>query len=1153
MIQERENHKITMQLFIKVKLLSLLIFLIGFQNFSYAQQNKFTFSVNSTSLTDFFNRMEKETSYRFSFRGDLVENDKKAVSVEVNNLTVDQILDKVLIPRGLSYKIDEKNIIVTKSVPVRGRKISGTINDETGEPLMGASLLVKGTGIGTISDINGKFNLEVPENAEITITYLGYVSQKIKPTNTTLIITLLPDTKKLDEVVVTALGISRDAKALGYSVSKVSSNEIIEVKNINAVNSISGKVAGVDILQANTGVGGSSKVIIRGNSKITGTNQPLYVVDGVPIDNTNMGDAGEWGGMDMGDGISSINADDIESISVLKGPAAAALYGSRAGNGVILITTKKWDKALKNNFSVEFNSNMSFDKVMGQYSDIQNVYGQGIGSPPKDIVDATYMWSWGEKLNPELQFISFDGKLRDYGLKKNNMLGFFKTGSNIQNTLSFSGGNELTNFHFSAADVRMTDIVPNSNLQRNTFNLRGFMRMWKKFTLDAKVNYSIENVNNRPYLGYSGANTAIALLGLPANIDQSWLKDSRVDALGNYQYWNSQTRIINPYFALYEMKNNSKKDRIFGYMSANYEITNWLELKVKTGIDSYSYDYYSYSPLSTPLAEVGELRRVIAKTTEMNSEFLLSAKKQLNKTWFISGNLGGNVMTFNNSTEDFLGKGQVERNRISINNYTQYTVLFNNPRKQINSLYAFANIGFKNYLYFDLTARNDWSSTLPVQYNSYFYPSIASSFILTEALPTIKSKLISFGKVRVSYAEVGGDTNPYNLTQSFINYPYTMNGTILSTEATTIMPNRELKPSRNKGFEAGLDFKLFNWKLGIDASYYNQTTFDEIVKLPISSASAYEYAYINAGEINNKGWELALDFSAVKTKDFQWNLRLNGAQNFNRIVKLHPMAKEQEIARASWISSFIKAIEGGSYGDIIGYDFKRDTEGNIVVDAKGLPLRSDVQTVLGNGQHKLTGGFTNTLSYKGITLRLLFDFKSGANLLSMTNMKLYQYGAHINTLEGREEWANSEAERIAQNKTTAAWIATGGYKADAVTADGYNEDGSVKYKQNDVFVNPKDYWSNIANNQILSHYVFDASYIKLREVSLSYNFPETIVKKLKMFRSAAISVTARNLFVFSRIPNVDPESTYSINNGQGYEYGALPQRSSFGFNLNCKF
>lgn len=1133
-----------------LKLLFVLsLFLFKVQVLS-AQEDRYSFSVENIQLSDFFYKLEKETPYRVSFRASLVDGDKNPISIDIKNLTIEQILDKVLANRDLEYKVDGKNVIITKAA---NKRISGVIKDEIGEPLMGASILVEGTGIGTISDIDGKFSLEIPGNAQVKISYLGYIAQTITPRSNVLNINLVPDDQQLEEVVVTALGISREAKALGYAVSTVSSDEIIEVKNINAVNSLSGKVAGVDILQSNTGLGGSSKVVIRGNSKITGTNQPLYVVDGVPIDNSNFGEADEWGGIDMGDGIASINPDDIESMSVLKGPAAAALYGSRAGNGVILITTKKWDKTLKNNFSVEFNSNMSFDRVMGQYSDIQYVYGQGIGSPPKDLVDATYMWSWGEKLNPELQFISFDGKLRDYGLKHNNMLGFFKTGSNIQNTISFSGGNELTNFHFSFADVHMSDIVPNSNLQRNSFNLRGFMRMWKKFTLDAKVNYSLENVNNRPYLGYSGANTAIALMGLPANIDQSWLKDSRVNDLGNYQYWNSQTRIINPYYALYEMSNNSQKDRVLGYVSLNYEFFSWLDLKVKTGIDSYSYDYYSYSPTSTPMAEVGEMRRVMAKTTEINSEFLLSAKKQLDETWFVSGNVGGNIMTFNNSTEDFLGKNQVERNRISINNYTEYTVLFTNPRKQINSLYAFTNIGFKNYLYLDLTARNDWSSTLPVKNNSYFYPSIATSLILTEALPQLKSKFLSYGKARVSYAEVGGDTSPYSLSQAFINYPYTINGTILSTEATTVMPNKELKPSRNKGFEAGIDFKLFNWKLGIDASYYNQTNFDEIIKLPISSASAYEYAFINAGEINNQGWELALDFTPIRTKEFQWAMRLNGAQNFNKIIKLHPMAKEQEIARASWISSFIKAIEGGSYGDIIGYDFKRDPEGNIVVDNKGLPLRSDEQMVLGNGQHKLTGGFTNTISYKGFSFRFLLDFKMGANLLSMTNMKLYQYGAHINTLTGREEWSLSEAQRIAEGRVPEAWINTGGLLADAVTADGYNEDGSVKYKKNDMYVNPKDYYSNIANNQILSPYVYDASYLKLREVSLSYMLPESFIQKTKVFRSATISITARNLFVLSNIPNIDPESTYSINNGQGYEYGALPQRSSFGFNLNCKF
>ncbi|MDD2797805.1 MAG: SusC/RagA family TonB-linked outer membrane protein [Bacteroidales bacterium] len=1136
-----------------LRILVLFLFIAAVQLSTAQTKNRITISLHQVSLTNLFDQVEKQSIYRFSY-ADLKKYDDNKIDVEAKNWTINQLMDSVLIGSKLEYTITGNNVVIRKQNLSKKRVLSGVVLDDLGEPLMGVNILVKGTAIGTISDIDGKFKLEVPATSKVAVSYLGYVTQEISAEDkSNFKITLLQDTKNLSEVVVTALGISREEKSLGYSVSKVSGKDILEVKSINAVNSLSGKVAGVDIMQSNTGVGGSSKVLIRGNSKISGSSQPLYVVDGVPIDNSNLGEADEWGGQDMGDGISSINPDDIESMSVLKGPAAAALYGSRAGNGVILITTKKWNKSSNNNFSAEFNSNMSFDKVVGQYGDIQHTYGQGIGSPPKDLVDATYMWSWGDKLNPELQFISFDGKQRDYGLKNNNMLSFFQTGSNIQNTVSFSGGNELTNFHFSAADNKMTDIVPNSNLHRNTFNVNGFMRMWKNLTLDAKVNYSIEDVNNRPFLGYSGANTALALLGLPNNIDQSWLADSRVNALGNYQYWNSQTRILNPYYVLYEMKNNSKKNRILGSVSLNYEIAKWLNLKLKSGIDSYNYDYYSYSPKTTPLAESGEMRRLFSNTSEMNSEFLLTAKKQLSEAWFVSSNIGGNIMSSSTSTDDMLGKGQVERSRIAINNYSEYTVLFSNPRKQINSLYAFANVGYKNYLFLDLTARNDWSSTLPTKNNSYFYPSVASAFSLLDAFPKLKSKILSFGKIRVSYAEVGGDTNPYNLTRSFLNYPYVFQSAFLSTESSVILPNSELKPSRNKGFEAGVDFKLFNWRLGIDASYYNQTIFDEIIKLPISSASAFDYAYINAGEINNHGIELALNITPVQTKEFAWYVKLNGAQNVNKIVRLYDNVKEQEIARASWINSYIKANEGGSYGDIVGYDFKRNEKGEVLLSSSGLPQRSDEQKVLGNGQYKITGGLTNTFTYKGLSLRVLFDFKWGAKLLSMTNMKLYQYGAEINTIQGREEWAASEEKRIAAKVTSANWVATGGYLADGVIYVGENADGTKQYKPNDVFVNPKDYWGNVANTSVLTPFVYDASYVKLREVSFSYAFSEKLMKKTKWIKNASISLTARNLYVFSHVPNIDPESTYSVSNGQGYEYGSLPQRSSFGLNVNMKF
>ncbi|MEN8250072.1 MAG: TonB-dependent receptor, partial [Bacteroidota bacterium] len=750
-------------------------------------------------------------------------------------------------------------------------------------------------------------------------------------------------------------------------------------------------------------------------------------------------------------------------------------------------------------------------------------------------------------------FITFDGQYRDYGIKPNHIGSFFASGTSLQNTVSFSGGNKDANFRFSAGDTKMNDIVPNSGLHRNSFSIRGTMKMWDRLTVDSKATYIREDVNNRPYLGYSGANVALALMALPANFDQQWLKDSKTDENGNYIPWHSQSRITNPYYSLYDMENNSKKNRVMGYASFNYELTDWLTLRVKSGIDSYSYLYYDYSPISTPTRESGEMRELNSRTTEVNSEFLLTASKQLNEDWYASGSLGGNIMKLESKTTDIFAKGQVSDGLISINNYGDFNIISSNPHKQINSLYAFANVGYKDYLFADITARNDWSSTLPVDNNSYFYPSITTAFVFTQAFD-IRSNLLSYGKFRASYAEVGGDTDPYNLSRSYRSYSYNMNGLPLTTNASNIMANPELKPSRTKGYEFGLDAKLFNWRVGMDITYYNQTTFDEIITLPTPPSMGHDYTYYNAGRINNKGVELMINIVPIKQEDVRWDLTLNGARNINKVVELHPEAKVQELARAEWVGSYIHAVEGEAYGDIIGYDFKRDPNGNVIVNANGLPVVSPELSAIGNGQYKFTGGITNTIRYKGFSFRALIDMKFGADILSMTNLKLYQYGVHSGTLEGREAWALSEQERVAAGVTSADWDATGGYLVNGVF-EVDNGDGTFSYVENDsTYVNPRDYWSTVANNKIMSPFIYDASYVKFREMSLSYTLQENQLKALKYFKGATLSFVARNIWViWTNVPNIDPESTYTISNGQGYEYASLPQRRSYGFNLKLNF
>lgn len=1032
-------------------------------------------------------------------------------------------------------------------------KITGNVTSlEDEQPIPGVSIVIFGTTKGASTDFDGNYSIVAKKGDILQFSAIGFADQKITVEDKTVInVKLLQSTEQLDEIVVTALGISRKEQSLGYAISKVDGEGLAEIKSINAVNSLSGKVAGVDIAQPNTGLGGSSKVIIRGNTKFNGSNQPLYVIDGVPMDNGTLGQAGQYGGQDLGDGISSINPDDIETMSVLKGPAASALYGSRGGNGVILITTKSFKNNSKSKFNIDFSTNVTFDQVVGEYDDVQHIYGQGIKTPPKDIGDATGMWSWGGKLDPDLQFISFNGQLRDYGLKKEHIKSFFRTGNTIQNTIAFSGGNEGANFRFSASDVSADDIVPNSGLHRNNFTLRGTMKMWEKLTLDAKINYTIEDVDNRPYLGFSGANTALALLGLPGNFDQQWLKDNAVDTNGDYVFWNSATRIINPYYSLYHMKNESKKNRLLGYVSLNYKMTDWLDFKFKSGIDTFTYDYYNFSPRTTPLAEWGEMRKIDSKTTETNTEFLFSANKELNDDWIVGGSFGGNIMSFENETNTILGKNQGSDNLISINNYNDFVIERNNPRKEVRSFYGFANIGYKDYAFVDITGRQDWSSTLKQGNNGYFYPSITGAVVLTKAIEKIKTTAIPYLKLRASYAEVGGDTNPY-ANNTYFDFPYSTNGTNFSTvNNNTYFTN--INPSRTKGYELGLDAKLFNWRVGLDVTYYNQTTFDEIMNIPISNANGFQSASINAGEINNKGWEVMVNIVPVKTEDARWDLTFNFAKNRNKIVKLHPDAKRQTIAQADWISSLITAEEGGSYGDIVGYDFKRTADGTPIMDANGLPIRSDEQVSLGNGQFDFTGGITNTVQYKGFKLRALIQVKSGADLLSMTNQKLHQQGAHIATLEGRDEWAQSESAREEANILPANWVATGGYLANGVIQDGVSG-GNPTYKANDVYVDPRVYWGNIANAHIIKPFIYDASYVKLREVSVSYTLRPETMKKIKFIKALTFSVIGRNLWlIHSNIPNIDPESTYSISNGQGYEYGSLPQRKSFGFNLTAKF
>ncbi|MBN2485605.1 MAG: SusC/RagA family TonB-linked outer membrane protein [Bacteroidales bacterium] len=1027
--------------------------------------------------------------------------------------------------------------------------ITGTVKTaEDGNPLPGASVLIKGTTTGAVTNIDGYYQITAPAGSVLVFSFVGRISEEITLTGQTEVnIELNEEVIDLSEIVVTALGIKREKKALGYSVSEVSGDDVSLAKEISVINSLSGKVAGVDISSTTAGPSGSARVIIRGNSSLSDNNQPLYVIDGVPIDNSQLGSAGMWGGYDLGDGISSLNPDDIETLSVLKGASAAALYGSRASNGVILITTKSGKN--QKGIGVDFSSNYTAEKILSKFDDYQTVYGQGRdGMIPTTEDLLTSQVAWGAQLDPNLMVPIYNGQLKPYGLVNNNILSFFRTGSTFTNTMSFSGGNEKTTVRVSASDMRNKDIVPETGMNRNTFMLNGSLVLSKRLKMDGKVNYITEKVKNRPALSDNPNNVGLAILGIAPNFDQQWLSEGYKDAYGRYVDWNGNIYRINPYWSINEMTNNSKKDRIIGHLQLNYEFTNWLSLQLRGGTDFYGFRFTNYFPAGTPVWDIGQLEERTSNISENNYEGLLKFNKEFGGDFFASAYLGGNIMQSNVEIFSLLANKIVVPDVISITNFTNQNTSYSLYKKQVNSVYGAVQTGYKNMLFVDATFRNDWSSTLQKGNNSYFYPSVSGSFVFSNLLN--QTNYFSFGKIRASWAEVGGDTDPYQLSLTYGLKDFSLSGKPLGEITNANIPKLDLKPTRSYYWEVGTDLRGFNNRIQLDVTYYNNLTKNQILPLVVPSSSGYTNAIINAGEIRNNGIEISFTASPVDTKDLKWDITLNYAKNNNKVVKLHEQVKDYTLANARWAGAAIMASEGEEYGVIVGKKVLRDPNGNMIVNAAGMPLFSDSQEILGNGTFDWTAGINNSFRYKNIVVSALFDAKFGADIYSMSDAIAYANGTAKETLEGRKEWYNSEEARLAAGVSAADWSPTGGYIAKGVVNTGTDE--NPIYVENTTPVNPQDYWNSFFNNSP-EPFIYDASFVKLRELTLGYHLPANLLSKTPI-RSASVSFVSRNLFIlYKNTPNIDPESNYNNGNGQGFEYGSLPSRRSYGFNLNLKF
>jgi len=1006
--------------------------------------------------------------------------------------------------------------------------ITGTVTDKSdGSAIPGVNVVVKGTTVGTTTDVNGTYSLNVSTEAKVLeFSFVGMITKDVEIGNQSRIdVVLEPSSLALKEVVVTSLGISRKKKALGYSVTQLSGKDITTVKQSNVINSLAGRVSGVVLTTSPSGPGGGTRVIIRGNNSLTGNNQPLYVVDGIPIDNAGVGSANgsstaNYRRTDYGTGISDINPDDIASVTVLKGPNAAALYGSRASNGAIIITTKK--AKLNKQLGVSFLSSTTFETPL-LLPKFQNEYGQGSdGNTYTDVADLkNHGGSWGAKMDGSNQ-LYWTGDTRPYVAQPDNVKDFFRTGSNLLNTLVLEKGSEKFSVRFSYTNNHATSILPNANLNKNNFDLRALAHLSKKLSIDAKVTYFKQKAEQRPYMGTEGLMAYTYVI--PRNLD--------INDLKNYQNPDYSVRSYtsnggNPYWLQENDINHDGRNRFIGFAKVNYQFTNWLVGFVRIGTDYLNQNVNYVHQFGHWYWPQGRFRYSKYNITETNADFLLMFNKQVNVKWKISANFGGNMRYHTSDYMSIFGEDFKIPTKPTVasagNLVPDYTPLV---KKRVNSLYGTATVSYDDFLYLGVTGRNDWSSTLPESNWSYFYPSVSLSVLLNRFIDP-DSKILDYLKVRGSWAQVGGDTGPYQLN---LTYNLSQNGYLGLTTLTkpSVKLNPELKPEETKSTEVGVNFRMFKDKVYGDFSYYNINSTDLIMDVPVSSSTGYKYFRSNVGKTNNKGWEAMIGGKPFSHDNFSWDVSLNISHNKNTLIDLIKDLDNYIFSTNNSGSVLVQATVGGGYGEIYGTDWLRNDQGQLVVDAAGRPMATKKKVLLGNYQPDMTGGLNNTFKWKNLELDVLVDFRIGGQLYSGTDASLDASGVSDRTLKYRED----------------------GVTLDAVTNTG-TADAPV-WAKNTAHITGQQYWGAVSS--IASNYIYDQTNIMLRQIALTYTLPSKILKKTCL-HSISVSLVGNNLaFLYKKIENFDPMSSYSTSNfAQGMLYFTPPTARSIGFTVNVKF
>ncbi|NML21603.1 SusC/RagA family TonB-linked outer membrane protein [Pseudoflavitalea sp. G-6-1-2] len=1019
-------------------------------------------------------------------------------------------------------------------------KVEGDVKDAAdGQPLSGATILVKGKSGGVSSNSSGKFSISVPNNAILVISSLGFVTKEV-PVNsqTSLSITLSREESEMKSVVVTALNIKRQKSALGYAVSEAGAKDITGFGETNPLQSLAGKMAGVNIAGTTAGPTGSTRITIRGIRELQGNNQPLYVIDGVPAVNGNLISADQDGGFDLGDGLSDINPNDIESISVLKGASAAALYGSRALNGVILINTKSGRS--RKGLGIEVSHNTTIDRVSTKLDEVQKVYGQGSNGEAPQMANraSNITQSWGARYTDVQSVVQRDGSTRPYKFLDNNLQGFFRNGVTSMTTVAVTSGNQQSNFRASYSNVANKDITPKSGFNRNTFSLRGETVLAEKLTLEAKGTLTLENVTNRPALTDDVNNIGNGLLAIAGNFDQSWL-NNYANPNGTYIDYTGDIYRANPYWTLNRTTNNSNKKRFNGSLTARYKVNDKLSFTATAGTDFYTFNFENFYDKNTPSRDGGILQLREIRLKEENYQAMINYNTPVFQDFKIGVMAGANMMraeTDNNLTE---GKEIINVGKNLITNFKSIREQPNNSRRQTNSLFGSVELGWRDQLFLNLQGRNDWSSTLPAHNRSFFYPSADLSWVITNSFD-LKSTFVNYAKLRASVGKVGSDAVPNNTALYYTLTGLTMHDRALGEILGNVIPNEDIKPQFRTSREIGFELGFLNDRIGIDFTYYDELTTNAIVFMPVSAASGYEQAVLNAARLRNKGVELMLKTTPVKLSNgLRWDLSFNYSKNVNKVEQLTSDIEAYVAAEARWAGATITGDLNEKFGTIRGVGIRRDANGQIMHD-KGLPMLTSAPVALGNITPDWTGGITNTVAWKGFEFRAVLDIRVGGDIYSMSNRQLTIQGQNPKTLEGRDGWNEYQAE-VRANPGVNVPQKNRGFIAPGVTADG---------KPNQTAVDPYQYWKEYSNSA--EGYIYDGGFVKLRDVGLNYTLPKSLYKKARI-QSITLGVIGRNLWIISKnTPNIDPESNYNNGNGQGFEYGSLPGRKRFGFNVLIK-